>query len=74
MQVVPREASRPVGEAMLLLPMKCGGGVHVLLCVHACMLTAICCFLACLGSYTTGIVDILVLRTSKGQLGMLQVK
>lgn len=65
MQVVPREASRPVGEAMLLLLVKSGGCVHVLLCAHVCMLIAICCFLARLGSYTAGVVDIVVLRTSK---------
>lgn len=59
---------------MLLLLVKSGGCVHVLLCAHVCMLIAICCFLARLGSYTAGVVDIVVLRTSKWQLGMLEMK
>jgi len=65
MQVVPSQASRPVGEAMLLLPVKCGVCAHVFWCVHACMLVAVCCFLACLGGCTAGVVDILDLRTSR---------
>lgn len=59
MQVVPREASIAVEEEMLLLPVKCAVFAHILLCVHMCMLIAICCFLACLASYIAGIVDIL---------------
>lgn len=63
MQVVHREAPRAVGEAMLLLPVKCGV-CACLVCMHACLLVVVCCFLACLESSATRVVDILVLRTS----------